>query len=198
MEEININESWKDRVYRWANTHANTTKAKVILSVWSFSESSFFLIPVDIMLVSMLLVGAGRWVYLSSITTLASVAGGIFGYFIGFAFFDLFGQKIIDLYHLQEEFFLVNTYFEKNAFVAVLISAFTPVPYKLFTISGGLFKIPFIPFTVASLIGRGLRFFLVGYIAQMYGEKVLALVLRYFRVITILIIILVALYILLF
>lgn len=184
MTEQSKKKSLKDRAYIWAQENANTHRARVLLFVWSVAESSFWPIPSDVVLIGMLASGARRWLYLSLFTAGASVLGGLLGYVIGFGFFDLFGERIVSLYNLQEEFMTVQTHFAENAFWAMFISAFTPIPYKVFTIAGGLFRINIVSFIVASILGRGLRFVIVGWVSKTYGEQTLKLVLKHFKIAT--------------
>lgn len=171
----------KERVREFANRHAKGPWAVFWLVLVSFTESSFFLLPPDVLLIAILLAGADRWIYYSSITTIASVLGGIFGYLIGFGFFELIGQRIVDLYNLQEQVNIVANLFSENAFWAIFVAAFTPIPYKVFTISAGLFKINFLIFVVSSLLGRGIRFFIEGYLMHRFGEGIAKILYKRFN-----------------
>jgi membrane protein DedA with SNARE-associated domain len=106
--------------------------------------------------------------------------------FLGFWFFDLFGPKIISFYGLADEFVLVEQFFRDHAFWSVFISAFTPIPYKVFTVGAGLFHANFIVFLVASILGRGLRFIIVGSIFRYIGEKYSDLIFKYFNILSLL------------
>ena len=174
---------YKKRMKEWVLANADTKAVEVSLAAVSFTESSFFLIPPDLFLVPIILVNKGRkWVYYASLTTASSVLGGAFGYLIGYYFFDAFGEGLVRLYGLEEELAYVGELFRDNAFLAIFTAAFTPIPYKVFTIGAGLFKIDFLVFVVASAIGRGMRFFMVGYITAVFGERATELVLEYFSV----------------
>ncbi len=175
----------KTKIRDWSVEHVHGTRAKFWLALLSFSEASFFLIPPDVLLVAILAVNAQRWVLYASLTAIFSILGGIFGYFIGITFFDLIGQHLIDLYHLNDEMLVVAEKFNENAFLTILISAFTPIPFKLFTISAGFFKINFLHFLGASLLGRGARFFMVGFAMKKYGKKMTNYIFKYFDFITI-------------
>lgn len=170
----------RQKIAEWANKNSDAKKSLWWLSVLSFSESSFFLVPPDVMLIG-LLVKSKRWSYYALVTTLASVAGGMFGYIIGLFFFDTIGQVLVDFYNLQTEMARVGELFADNAFLAIFVSAFTPIPYKVFTISAGIFKINFLTFVIASILGRGMRFFLVAYLMKLYGEKLGHLAYKYFN-----------------
>jgi membrane protein YqaA with SNARE-associated domain len=164
------------------------------LGLISFLESSFFPIPPDPFLLVSTCLKPEKWWKYALIISITSVLGGIFGYAIGYYFFDLFGQKIINLYSLEKHFQTVGGLFEKNAFISILISAFTPIPYKIFTIAGGFFKINIITFIVASILGRSSRFFLVAFLAKLFGKTFGKLFLRFIDVILIILVILLILY----
>ncbi len=168
--------------------YAQTKYADWILAGTAFSEASFFLVPPDVFLIGILMYGANRWVYYVSFTTIFSVLGGLFGYLIGALFFDAFGELIINTYNLENAFETVSTLYNNNAFWTVFVSAFTPIPYKVFTITAGLFKINLLVFLLASLFGRATRFFLVAYVMRVFGEKVLRVFMKYFNVITLILV----------
>lgn len=171
----------KDRIRDWTSRHASGFKAKVVLALVAFSEASFFLVPPDVVLIAILVIVPARWFYYASLTTVASVLGGMFGYVLGFFFFEAIGQWIITTYHLAEEMSQVSLLFGNNAFLAIFISAFTPIPYKVFTITAGFFKINFLVFILASLLGRGLRFFFVGYLMNRFGPALGRTMYKYFN-----------------
>ena len=125
-----------------------------------------------------------RWIYYASLTTITSVLGGVVGYFVGMFLFDVVGVPIIKLYALEAQIEKVGTLFAQNAFLAIFISAFTPIPYKAFTLSAGFFSISFPVFIIASLIGRALRFFGVAFLAQKFGQALGNLIFAYFNVIS--------------
>jgi len=178
----------KVRLREWATRHADGPHAKGWLMVLSFAEASFFPIPPDIFLAAVITAQKDKkWLYYSVITTLASVAGGAFGYFIGIWFFDSIGQFLISFYGLEDSIYKVKDFFVDNAFWAIFISGFSPIPYKVFTISAGFFNINFIIFITASAISRLLRFLPVGYIVNVFGEEIGKFVFRYFNVLTVLI-----------
>lgn len=163
---------WMNKFRDWAASLARHRHAQGILFLVSFAESSFFPIPPDVLLVPMVLANRAKWVQIALITTIASVLGAIAGYIIGVVLFDIIAQPLINLYHLEASIQIVEVYFDKGAFLAMLLSAFTPIPFKLFTIAGGLFRVSFLPFVIASIIGRGARFFLEAYLVQKAGKHV--------------------------
>ena len=171
-------------------------QAEWFLGVVSFTESSLSPILVDPFLIAMTLVRTDRWIRYSLIASVTSVAGGVAGYILGVLFFDLIGVHIIAFYGLEEQFVRTTELFNGNVFWVILIGAFTPLPYKLFTLVGGLLKVNIFFFILASIVGRFARFFLVGYITKRFGEDALAAFTRNFSVATTAVVIAVALYIL--
>lgn len=179
----------KNQSVEWFKERAHGTHAKAWLVLLSFSEASFFIVPPDVLLIAILMAGASRWVFYATITTIASLAGGIFAYLIGFLFFDAMGVRIIEFYHLTEQMKEIQLLYHENAFWVIFTAAFTPIPYKLFTLSAGFFKINIIVFITASVFGRGLRYFVVAYITKLFGGKITHLLLKYFNIITVIVVI---------
>lgn len=165
----------------WTLRHARGPHARFWLAALSFSEASFFPIPPDILLIAILLTNGARWIKYSLITTLSSIAGGAFGYVIGVFFFAVIGEPLITFYHLEESMKYVQGLFSENAFTVILLAAFTPIPFKVFTIAAGLCHIDFFVFIAASLLGRGTRFFAIGYLLRRFGDKISALLFKYFN-----------------
>ena len=142
------------------------------LFIVAFTESSFFLVPPDVLIIAMLSHGLKvSWVRVASISTAGSVLGGIFGYGIGKLFYTYIGAPLVALYGLEAQLTHVGTLFEQHAFLSILVAAFTPIPYKVFTIGAGLFSLNMITFVSASILGRGARFFLVAFLTHRYGIK---------------------------
>lgn len=145
-------------------------KAPWYLGGLSFAESSFFPIPPDVMLAPMVLARRDRAIYLAALTTITSVLGGIAGYLIGMFAFEMVEPWIVRAGYMGK-YELVNDWFGKYGFWAVFIAGFSPVPYKLFTIASGAIAMAFLPFVLASAIGRGGRFFLVALLIRWGGVK---------------------------
>ena len=154
-----------DKVLDWSRH----PKAHWALAGVSFSESSFFFIPPDIMLMSMSLARPQKAVFFASLATVMSVLGGVFGYLIGLWAFD-WVSPLLDG-HYAAQFQQVKTWFSTWGFWAVLIAGFSPVPYKLFTIAAGAMSMALLPFVFASFIGRGARFYLVALLMAWGGAK---------------------------
>jgi len=126
----------------------------------SFAESSFFPIPPDVMLAPMSLSQPKRAWFFATITTIASVLGGIAGYFIGLYFFE-FIEPYLHQWGYWNKFLTARGWFDEWGFWAILIAGFSPIPYKIFTITAGVISMSFLPFVLASALGRGSRFYLV-------------------------------------
>jgi len=156
-----------DKVLSWAG-HQH---APWYLGGLSFAESSFFPIPPDVMLAPMSLAKPkSAWTY-AFITTLASVLGGILGYLIGYFAFEAIEPWIYEIGY-GESFERAQEWFEHWGVWVVFLAGFTPIPYKLFTISAGALAMSFIPFILASFIGRGARFFLVAGLVRWLGPMI--------------------------
>jgi len=158
------------RLYEKVLVWAGHRHAAWFLGGLSFAESSFFPIPPDVMLAPMVMAQRhNAWRY-AWITTLASVAGGVLGYLIGMFAFELIEPLLHELGY-WERFQLAVEWFKIWGFWVVFLAGFSPIPYKLFTISAGTVGMTFIPFLLASAIGRGARFFLVAGLIWWGGER---------------------------
>lgn len=135
----------------------------------SFAESSFFPIPPDVMLAPMSLAQPKRALWFATLTTLTSVAGGILGYAIGLFAFELV-SPLLESGRYGEGFERAKSWFDEWGFLAVLAAGFSPIPYKVFTITAGVLSMAFLPFVLASFIGRGARFYLVALLMAWGGE----------------------------
>ncbi len=155
-----------DRVIEWA-AHR---RAPAILSVLSFTESSFFPIPPDVMLMPMCLAKPKRAWFYAMVCTLASVLGGMAGYLIGKLAFGWIEPWLMAS-HYADTFTNAVEAFDTWGFWYILLAGFTPIPYKVFTISAGVVGMPFYAFIGGSMVGRGGRFFLVAALIRLGGEK---------------------------
>lgn len=158
-------------LYRWMVGWADSPFAERALGLIAFVESSVFPIPPDPLLIAMSTSAPKRHIRFAFICTLASVLGGLFGYGIGAVLFESIGRWVVDTYGLHSQFSALEARYAANAFFTVFIAAFTPVPYKLITIAAGVFSVNIPVFIVASLIGRGARFFIVAELASRLGRR---------------------------
>ena len=172
-------------MYDWVLHWAATPYALPALFFISFVESSFFPIPPDILLIAMTVALPALWIRFSLFCSVASVLGGMFGYFIGYQFMDLIGNGIVELYHLQDKFEKIGRLYGEHQGWAVAAAGFTPLPYKVFTLAAGAFKINFPTFVLASAISRSARFFLVGFIIYKFGPPIKLWIEKYFNLFSI-------------
>ena len=144
-----------------------------MLSVLSFLESIIIPIPVDIFLAPMIVLNKSKAFFLVTITIIFSVLGGILGYYIGFYFWDIFSYKIVNLHpNFEKHFQSFTEKFNDFGWLIVIIGGFTPLPYKVITISSGILNLNIYLFILFSLISRGARFILVGYLFYKYGLRI--------------------------
>lgn len=159
--------------------------ARTWLFVLSFSEASFFVVPAEVLLLPMLIADKTRWVHLAWITTMSSVLGALFGYLLGAFAFGAVGEPLIALYGLENDFAKVGMLFDTNTFWTLFVAAFTPIPFKVFVLAGGFFRVDLIAFIAASILGRGMRYYLFSWIVARFGAHMARLFVSYFRAITI-------------
>lgn len=180
-----------DKTIQWASNK----KAPYYLAGVAFAESSFFPIPPDVMLISMGLAIPKKSWYFAAITTLFSVLGGLFGYLIGHFFIDYI-RPFINASSYAQDFLKVEDWFAHYGTIIVFVAAFSPFPYKLFTIAAGGLSVPLAPFILGSFLGRGMRFFLVSTLMYYSGARLHTQLRRYVEWVGWLFIILIALIIL--
>ncbi|MBZ0070996.1 MAG: YqaA family protein [Thiohalobacteraceae bacterium] len=167
-----------DGLYQRAMRWARAPRAPWYLAGLSFAESSFFPIPPDVMLAPMSLAQPARAWHFAFITTVASVAGGLFGYAIGFFALDLI-EPVIRGTHYWDGYLKARTWFDTWGFWAVFVAGFSPIPYKVFTIAAGSMAMALGPFVLASAIGRGARFYLVAGLLAWGGARMERALVRY-------------------
>ena len=157
-------------------THASTAKARCGLYGLTAMESVIFPLPVDPLLAACVYARSDRWISISTLTALCSVAGGVVGYYLGFAVQGFVSDMLQLLPHQiagPQKFSAVSAAFDKFGIILVLIGAFTPLPYKVIAVSAGLFGYALLPFIIFSLLGRGARFFLIaGLVAHRHDFRV--------------------------
>jgi membrane protein YqaA with SNARE-associated domain len=181
------------KLYDWVLQWATTSYALPVLFIISFVESSFFPIPPDILLIAMVVASPVGWFRFACVCSVGSVLGGMFGYLIGYQFMDLIGDRIVAFYHFQEKWDKIGLLYDKYNAWAVAVAGFTPLPYKVFTLSAGAFKINFPIFVLASAVSRSARFFLVAALMYKFGPPFKILIEEYFYIFTIVFMILLVL-----
>ncbi len=162
----------------WTAAWAHSPYGGAALFAIAFAESSFFPIPPDVLMIPLALARTGQALLFAAIATLGSAVGGILGFFIG----DKGGRPLLRRFFKREKVDMVQHYYRRYDVWAVGMAGFTPIPYKLFSISAGAFGLDFKRFLLASFVGRGARFFLVGLVIALFGEPVKALLDTYFEV----------------
>ncbi len=180
------------RLYDWVMGWADSPYGTPALFLLALGESSFFPIPPDVLLMALAISIPRRALFYAGVCTGGSVLGGMLGYVIGLEFYELMGKHIIEFYGVSEQFDTVGRQYQANAFAAVAIAGFTPIPYKVFTIAAGVFRIPFVTLVAASLVGRSGRFFLVGVLIRVFGPAIKRTIDRYLNVLTIAFVVLLA------
>ena len=146
------------------------------LALIAFAESSVFPIPPDVLLIPMVLAARRRAWVIAGVCTGASVLGGLAGYGIGAFLFEAVGRPLIEFYQAMEQFDAARTLYNEHGALIVFTAGFSPIPYKIFTIASGVSGMEPVSFAMASLVGRGLRFFIVAALLWRYGEPILAFV----------------------
>ena len=163
------------KLYNKSIELASNKRSNLYLGVVSFVESSFFPIPPDVMVVPMVLAKKSSYLKIFLTATLFSVFGGIFGYLIGYLFIDL-AMYVIEFYNYENKVLKLKMDLSQGSGMVIwlgtlFLAGFTPLPYKVFTITSGLIGFDIMAFVIISLISRGLRFFLVSFLTFKFGEK---------------------------
>jgi len=183
---------WIRNLYDWVLSWADTPYGGVALFIIAFAESSFFPIPPDVLLIALCLGNRDKWWRYAAICTVGSIMGGMAGYAIGWGLWssvdDLFFTYVPGFH--QETFDHVQQIYQDWDFWFVFIAAFTPVPYKVITITAGVFGLNFFAFLIATVIGRSARFFLVAVMLRLFGEPIRRFIDKWFNILTIVFVIL--------
>jgi membrane protein YqaA with SNARE-associated domain len=191
MEEVkrlSLLQRLYNRCMQWIQTPAGVWALFAI----AVAESSFFPIPPDVFLIALCVAVPKKSFKYAAICAAGSVLGGALGYGLGFAFMDTWGQRILDLYGLEGKYQVVQSLYQQYDAWAVAAAGFTPLPYKLFTITAGAFKIHFPTFMLVSLVARSARFFLVAGLIYKFGAPVQTFIDKYFNILSIVFLVLLA------
>jgi len=159
-------------LYDWVIRLAGHPRAVPALGVVSFLESSFFPIPPDVMLIPMVLARRDKAFRIALVCTVCSVLGGLLGYAIGYYFFATVGEWVVRTYGLQAGLEKFRAGFQEWGTWIILIKGLTPIPYKLVTIASGAAHFDLFTFVWASIVTRGIRFFLVAALLWKFGEPI--------------------------
>lgn len=178
------------RLYDWTLSWADRPGGVWALFGLSVAESSFFPIPPDVLLMALSLGRPKKALWFAAVTTVGSVIGGVAGYFIGVGLFEQIGLPVLEFYGAMDKFDHVGDLYRDNLAISLLIAGFTPIPYKVFTIAGGAFGVPLLPFILLSAISRGARFFLVAGLIRMFGPPIKSFIDKYFNILTVVLMVL--------
>ncbi len=164
------------KMYDWAMNIAAHPNGLMILCAVSFIESSFFPIPPDVFLIPLVLARRNEAFKIALYTTVSSVLGGVFGYAIGWFLYDSIGIKILNFYHYTQQFETFCSYYNEWGAWIVFGAGLTPFPYKIVTIASGVTHLNFWVFVIASVIARGMRFYLVAWLLWKFGVPMKAFI----------------------
>jgi len=176
---------WIRQIYDKSLLWVQTPSGVWVLFFIAVAESSFFPIPPDVFLMVLCLAVPKKSFRYAAICAVGSVLGGVIGYGLGMGFMDTIGVKIISWYGLQDKYEVVQNLYQQHDALALAAAGFTPLPYKLFTITAGAFKINFVTFVLVSMLSRSARFFLVAALIYKFGAPVRYFIERYFNILTI-------------
>lgn len=160
------------RLYSRILALAASRQAPAALAIVAFAESSFFPLPPDLLLIPMILAQPRRAFFFAALCTAMSVLGGFLGYAIGYFLFDAVGRPVLEFYHAMDRYEALKAAFAQWGVWIIIIKGLTPIPYKLVTIASGVVQFPLPAFALASLVSRGLRFFLLAALLWRFGEPV--------------------------
>lgn len=172
--------NWLRRLYEWTIGWAERPGGTWALFIIAVAESSFFPIPPDVLLLALCVGAVKKSFRFALICSIGSVSGGMLGYAIGYGAWQAVNGVFIPYIFSQEAFDRVQRLYEWNAFMAIFTAAFTPIPYKVFTIAAGVFDVGFWTLVGASSVGRSARFFLVAGTIYLFGSQVKVLIEKYF------------------
>ena len=180
------------RLYDWTLDLAGHRHALWALFFVAVIESSFFIVPPDVLLIPMVLAARNRAWLIAGVCTAGSVLGGVLGYGIGMFAFDTLGRPILEMYHAVAKFEEMRGLYNEHGALIVFSAGFSPIPYKVFTIASGVADMNIVTFTLASIFGRGARFFLVAALLWKFGEPIRTFIERYLAQLTLAFVVLVA------
>ncbi len=161
-----------EKLVTWVEKWVGHHHAHKALAVVAFVESSFFPIPPFVLVVAMLIhEKKPSWIKIAMVGMISSVAGGVFGYFIGKFLYGYIGAPLVAFYGLTNQVAHLGQVFKDHVFITILLASLSPLPYKVFTLSAGLFSVNLFSFILASLVGRSIRFLVVAYLADRYGIR---------------------------
>ena len=178
------------KLYDWILFWAKSPYAILALFILAFCESFFFPIPPDVLLIALAISTPKKSFRFALICSIGSVLGGCVGYFIGLKFMEIIGNNIINFYNLSDQVNYISLLYNKWDALAIFIAGFTPVPYKVFTIFAGVFKVNFSVFVLASACSRTLRFMILAGLIYYFGPNIKKFIDKYFNILALIFVIL--------
>ena len=173
------------RLYDWTMAKAAHPHAEWWLALFAFVEASFFPIPPHPLLGLMCLAAPRRAIYFAAVATLASVAGGMLGYAIGWGLYDTVGTQLLSLLGMTESFPVAACYLREYGAEIIMIKGATPIPFKLLTITAGFIQMNLVSFVLASIVSRAISFMIVGVLFRLFGAPIKAFIDKYLGLVTI-------------
>lgn len=173
------------KLYDWTMEKASHPHAEGWLALFAFVEASFFPIPPHPMLGLMCLAEPKKALRFAVIATLASVAGGLLGYAIGWGLYDTVGQDLLRILGLEASFPQAACYLREYGVEILIVKGATPIPFKLLTITAGFIGMALVPFILASLVSRSISFMIVGVLFRLFGAPIKAFIDKYLGLVTV-------------
>ncbi len=181
METLSSRPNVLRRMYDWVVHWADHPAGLWVLFLLAIAESSFFPIPPDVLLIALAFGKPQKSFSFAGVCLVGSLIGGVLGYYIGWGIWNVVQDFFFTYVFSREVFESVGSLYGQYSFWAIFAAGFTPIPYKVFTVSAGVFQINFWGFLLASLLGRGGRFFLVAALIRIFGEKARYFIEKYFN-----------------
>jgi len=172
-------------LYNWTLSLAGHRHALVVLALIAFVESSVFPIPPDVLIIPMVLATRQRWIAIAAVCTVASVAGGLAGYGVGFYLYETVGRAIVEFYGYANKFETFQQWYHEFGLMIVFAAGLTPLPYKVFTIASGVAALDLWSFTGGSVVSRGMRFFAVAGLLWYFGEPIRLFIEKYLNILAV-------------
>lgn len=187
-----------ERSWEWFKQRAHGPHALWWLIGASLLEPIISPVVPETLLVAILLAGAKRWKFYTTVTAIASIVGGIIGYAIGALLFGAIGAWLLSIGGVESAFVSAQHLMQKHVFATMILASFTPLPDKAFVLAGGFLGVSFIPFILGYSLGRTVRFIIVAYLIKLYGDQIVATINKYFNLLALAALVALALIALLF
>lgn len=193
VDVVSKNDGMMNRLYGWTLAWLQTPYGVWTLFLVAVAESSFFPIPPDVFLMALCISSPLRSFRYAIVCSVGSVLGGVLGYGLGLWFMDSLGVRIIEIYDLADKYEIIQNLYRDYDAWAVGVAGFTPLPYKIFTITAGAFRIDFSTFVIVSFVSRSARFFLVAGLIYHFGAPIRTFIEKYLNILTIVFLVLLVL-----